>query len=49
VQPVNEIVVVDGHLVTSHGPGTAFEFSLKLIEECSGPNAANIVLQGLLL
>ncbi len=49
VQPVNEAVVVDGHLITSRGPGTAFEFALKVIAECSSPNAANIVRQGLLL
>lgn len=49
VQPVNETVVVDGHLVTSQGPGTAFEFALKVIAECSGPNASNTVRQGLLL
>lgn len=49
VQPVNEIVVVDGHLITSQGPGTAFEFALKVIEECSSPNAAASVRAGLLL
>ncbi len=49
VQPVDEIVVVDGHLITSQGPGTAFEFALKVIAECSSPNAANTVRAGLLL
>jgi len=49
VQPVNEIVVVDGHLITSRGPGTAFEFALKVIAECSSPNAADEVRAGLLL
>ena len=49
VQPVNEIVVVDGHLITSQGPGTAFEFALKAIEECGSPNAAAVVRAGLLL
>ena len=49
VQPVNEIVVVDGHLITSQGPGTAFEFALKVIAECSSPNAAASVRAGLLL
>ncbi len=44
-----EIVVVDGNMITSQGPGTAFEFALKLIEECTGPNAANSVREGLLL
>jgi 4-methyl-5(b-hydroxyethyl)-thiazole monophosphate biosynthesis len=49
VQPVNDIVVVDGHLITSQGPGTAFEFALKIIEECGSPNAAASVRAGLLL
>ncbi len=49
VQPVDEIVVVDGHLITSQGPGTAFEFALKVIAECSSPNAAASVRAGLLL
>ncbi len=30
-------VVVDGHLVTSRGPGTAIEFALTLIEQLLGP------------
>ena len=49
VQPVNEAVVIDGHLITSQGPGTAFEFALKVIAECSSPNTAASVRAGLLL
>lgn len=49
IQPVDEIVVVDGHLITSRGPGTAFEFALKVIAECSSPNTAASVRAGLLL
>lgn len=49
IQPVNEAVVVDGHLITSQGPGTAFEFALKLIAECDCPNKAAEVRAGLLL
>ena len=49
VQPVNEPVVVDGHLITSQGPGTAFEFALKVIAECSSPNKSDEVRSGLLL
>lgn len=49
VQPVDERVVVDGHLITSQGPGTAFEFALKVIAECASPNAAASVRAGLLL
>ena len=49
VQPVDEIVVVDGHLITSQGPGTAFEFALKVIAECASPNKSAEVRAGLLL
>ena len=49
VQPVNEPVVVDGHLITSQGPGTAFEFALKVIAECGSPNKSAEVRAGLLL
>lgn len=44
-----EHVVVDGHLITSQGPGTAFDFALKFIEECTSPSAAASVRRGLLL
>lgn len=49
IQPVDEIVVVDGHLITSKGPGTAFEFALKVIAECGSPNKSAEVRAGLLL
>jgi 4-methyl-5(b-hydroxyethyl)-thiazole monophosphate biosynthesis len=49
IQPVNEPVVVDGHLITSQGPGTAFEFALKVIAECGSPNKSAEVRAGLLL
>jgi len=49
VQPVNEPVVVDSHLITSQGPGTAFEFALKVIAECGSPNKSSEVRAGLLL
>ncbi len=49
IQPLNEIVVVDGHLITSQGPGTAFEFALKVIAECGSPNLAAEVRAGVLL
>ena len=42
------IVVVDGMLVTSRGPGTAFDFGLKLAEILSGTETANKVAKGLL-
>ena len=49
VQPVDEIVAVDGHLISSQGPGTAFEFALKVIAECDSPNRSAEVRAGLLL
>lgn len=49
IQPVDEIVVVDAHLITSQGPGTAFEFALKIIAECGSPNLSAEVRAGLLL
>ena len=33
-------VVVDGHIVTGEGPGSAFPFGLKLVEILRGPEAA---------
>jgi 4-methyl-5(b-hydroxyethyl)-thiazole monophosphate biosynthesis len=36
-------VVVDGHCVTSHGPGTAIEFALKLVELLFGVQKAREV------
>lgn len=49
IQPEDDIVVVDGHLITSKGPGTAFEFALKVIAECGSPNLSDEVRAGLLL
>lgn len=39
--PVDERVVVDGNVVTSRGPGTAAEFSIKLIELLAGKQSAS--------
>ncbi len=41
-------VVVDGHIVTSRSPGTAMEFSLKLIEVLFGRKRMDVVNQGIL-
>jgi 4-methyl-5(b-hydroxyethyl)-thiazole monophosphate biosynthesis len=35
-QLLDQPVVVDGHVVTSRGPGTAMEFALELIEQLLG-------------
>jgi len=41
-------VVVDGHIVTSQGPGTAFGFALKLIDLVDGPEASEKVASGMI-
>jgi transcriptional regulator GlxA family with amidase domain len=42
-------VVVDLPVVTSQGPGTAFDFALRLVELRDGEAARNAVRQGLVL
>lgn len=42
-ESVNARVVVDGNCITSQGPGTAIEFSLKLVELLFGPEKAKEV------
>jgi 4-methyl-5(b-hydroxyethyl)-thiazole monophosphate biosynthesis len=46
---VEERVVADGSLITSRGPGTAFEFSLALVERLKGSDAANELRAGMLV
>ena len=46
---VEEAVVVDGNIVTSRGPGTAFDFALKLVEKLAGPAVAELHRDRLLL
>ncbi len=40
---VSSRVVVDGNLITSRGPGTAFEFALTLVEKLYGREKADEV------
>ena len=47
-EPQDEIVVVDGNIVTSMGPATAMPFALKLIEVLKGKDASDAVASGLL-
>ncbi|XP_004518029.1 protein dj-1beta [Ceratitis capitata] len=42
-------VVQDGNLITSRGPGTAFDFGLKLAEVLAGADKAKEVAKGMLL
>ncbi len=42
-------VVVDGHVTTSRGPGTALEFSLALVERLCGAETAQALREGMLV
>ena len=48
-QRVDERVVVDGKIVTSQGPGTAFEFALALLGLIEGEKVVAKVEKGLVL
>ncbi|XP_023701865.1 protein/nucleic acid deglycase DJ-1 [Cryptotermes secundus] len=41
-------VVVDGNLVTSRGPGTAFDFALAIVDTLLGPGASDPVAKAML-
>ena len=45
----DEPVVVDGHCVTSQGPGTAIAFALKLVELLFGAAKARDVADAMLV
>ena len=47
-KPSEDRVVVDGNIVTSRGPGTSLEFSLKLAEILAGPDTAKELQDGML-
>ncbi|KAH8384220.1 hypothetical protein KR200_003175, partial [Drosophila serrata] len=44
-----ELVVQDGNLITSRGPGTAYNFALKIAEELVGKQKVQEVAKGLLV
>lgn len=44
-----ENVVVDGNVITSRGPGTAFQFALKLVEILTNREKAAEVAKGMLV
>ena len=46
---LEERVVVDGTLVTSRGPGTAFDFALKLVELVDGEKKAALLAKAMCL
>lgn len=45
----DQTVVQDGKLITSRGPGTAYQFGLKIAEVLMGPAKAKEVANGLLV
>lgn len=45
----NQKVVHDGNLITSQGPGTAFDFALKIANVLVGEGKSQEVAKGLLL
>ena len=42
-------VVLDGNLLTSRGPGTAFEFALALVERLQGREAVHKITPPMLV
>lgn len=48
-QATGESVVVDGNITTGKGPGLAFDFALRLVEQIAGLKTRQEVQNGLLL
>lgn len=48
-QTTGENVVVDGNITTGRGPGLAFDFALRLVEQIAGLKTRQEVQNGLLL
>lgn len=48
-QTTGESVVVDGNITTGKGPGLAFDFALRLVEQIAGLSTRQQVQNGLLL
>lgn len=46
---LEEDVVVDGNVVTSRGPGTAFQFALKIVDLLINKDKASEVAKAMLL
>jgi DJ-1 family protein len=46
---VDDVMVRDGNLLTSQGPGTCFEFALELASMLASPETARVVAAGMML
>ncbi|XP_060069297.1 Parkinson disease protein 7 homolog [Ylistrum balloti] len=46
---LDERVVQDGKLITSRGPGTSFEFALKIVENLKGKEKADSLINPMLV
>ncbi len=44
-----DIVVHDQNLITSQGPGTTFDFALKIVEVCENKKAADVLRRQMVL
>mmetsp|Transcript_88382 Transcript_88382/g.225022 ORF Transcript_88382/g.225022 Transcript_88382/m.225022 type:complete len:188 (-) Transcript_88382:48-611(-) len=44
----DDVVVVDGHIITGTGPGTSLQFALKIVEQLYGKEKAEEVAKGML-
>lgn len=44
-----DCVVNDGKVITSRGPGTTFEFALKIVEKLQGAEKANSLVSPMLV
>jgi 4-methyl-5(b-hydroxyethyl)-thiazole monophosphate biosynthesis len=49
VQFSSDRVVVDEHVITSCGPGSALEFAIELVEKLAGPEKAEALSESLLV
>lgn len=46
---IEQSVVQDGNLITSRGPGTSFDFALKIVEQLLGADVAKKVAKPMLV
>ena len=49
VEEMEAVIIIDCGIITSQGPGTAFEFALTLVRLAEGPAAADKVAGPMIL